>query len=35
MATLTANGSIATTVHGAAVDGAVLLNDTLFDPAVR
>jgi hypothetical protein len=35
MVTLTANWSIATTVHAAAVDGAVSLNDTLFDSAVR
>jgi hypothetical protein len=35
MITLAANWSIPTTVHAAAVDGAVLLNDTLFDSAVR
>jgi hypothetical protein len=35
MITLAADWSIATTVHAAAIDGAVLLNDTLFDPAVR
>jgi hypothetical protein len=34
MVTLTANCSIATTVHAAAINGAVLLNDTLFGSAV-